>query len=140
MTAPLAVVNGTYNKRFLLISAVPNTIITLPQQNANDPSARLIEWLVADGARVEAGTPIVVLETSKATFDIDAPRAGYIFQLCDTDQMVAVGGELAIVSDTATRPEDAAKALSKTTEQEEQRSDHHEKSPSTDGATSLGGE
>ena len=51
----------------------------VPQINPNDEHAVVVRWHVATGARVRAGQPLATLETTKATFDVDAPRAGYAF-------------------------------------------------------------
>ena len=47
--------------------------VRVPQMNPNDERAIVVRWLVAKGARVRAGQPLVTLETTKTTFDVDAP-------------------------------------------------------------------
>lgn len=61
------------------------TDILVPTLNTNDTAAKLVEWKARAGARVKAGEIVAVLETSKATFDLESPEAGYLHPL------VAVG-------------------------------------------------
>ncbi|MFN8545575.1 MAG: 2-oxo acid dehydrogenase subunit E2 [Candidatus Binatia bacterium] len=75
--------------------------IVVPRENVNDDSVYLIDWLVADGTRVEAGTPVCTIETSKANVDVDAPVAGFVrHQRCKGDE-VPVGGVLGYLTATA---------------------------------------
>ncbi len=50
--------------------------LTVPTINNNDTHALLVEWCVADGAEVSEGEVVAVLETSKSTFDFEAPGSG----------------------------------------------------------------
>lgn len=52
--------------------------ITIPTLTSNDTDCVLIEWLVPDGELVAAGTPVVTVETSKASHDIEADRDGVL--------------------------------------------------------------
>lgn len=38
----------------------------------------VLEWLVADGATVAAGDPLVVIESEKTQFEMESPIAGTI--------------------------------------------------------------
>jgi acetyltransferase-like isoleucine patch superfamily enzyme len=85
--------------------------VTVPQESPNDTSVRLVDRLLPDGARVDAGTPIAVLETSKAAFEVNAPQAGYVFYLYRADDVVPVGAAVALVSDVPERPRDYRPAV-----------------------------
>src|SRR5678815_4830266 len=50
--------------------------LLVPQMNVNDEHAVIVAWHVGSGARVAAEQVIATLETSKATFDVHADRAG----------------------------------------------------------------
>jgi acetyltransferase-like isoleucine patch superfamily enzyme len=79
-------------------------VIPAPREGVNDDVVRLSKWLVADGQKVEANRPIAVLETAKATFDLEAPSAGFLFRLAAEDAEVAVGAPLALLSEGPQRP------------------------------------
>ena len=57
--------------------------IVLTREDANTEFALLAEWLVDDRAEVEQGQPVCVVETTKATVEIEAPGGGTIVQLYD---------------------------------------------------------
>ncbi|WP_431946269.1 2-oxo acid dehydrogenase subunit E2 [Micromonospora marina] len=62
-------------------SAAPSGVpVDVPRLNPNDDSYVLLEWLVADGATVEAGEPIATVETSKAIEELVATQAGVLCQ------------------------------------------------------------
>ena len=71
------------------MSAVP---ITVPQLGVIEVVV-VVEWLSVDGDQVEAGQPIVVIESEKAETEIEAPVAGRLaVQIeADPDAEVAVG-------------------------------------------------
>lgn len=56
----------------------------------------VLEWLVPDGADVEEGQSVVVVETEKAETELEAPTSGRIEILIDvSDQEIPVGSTLA---------------------------------------------
>jgi acetyltransferase-like isoleucine patch superfamily enzyme len=70
----------------------------LTREDANSESALLAEWLVDDGARVRRGTPVCVVETSKASIEIEAPAAGALVWLVEEGVEVELGTAIAIVA------------------------------------------
>lgn len=52
--------------------------IVVPTINTNDTDAILRQWLKADGESVRAGELIAVLETTKASFDLESPGDGLL--------------------------------------------------------------
>lgn len=56
----------------------------------------IIEWLVPQGAEVEEGQSVVVVETEKAETELEAPTSGQIQILMEAgDQEIPVGSTLA---------------------------------------------
>lgn len=53
-----------------------STSIKIPKLGMSMTEAVLAEWLVADGATVETGTPLYAIETDKSVQEIEAPIAG----------------------------------------------------------------
>lgn len=53
-----------------------STEIRVPKLGMSMTEGVLAEWLVADGASVEIGTPIYSLETDKSVQEIESPAAG----------------------------------------------------------------
>jgi pyruvate dehydrogenase E2 component (dihydrolipoamide acetyltransferase) len=50
----------------------------IPKLGQTVEEVTLINWLVADGAKVEFGTPVLEVETDKAVFPIEANAKGYV--------------------------------------------------------------
>ena len=75
--------------------------IVLTREDANTEFALLAEWLVEDRAQVKQGQPVCVVETTKATVEIEAPGAGTIVQLFDDGVEVELGKTIARIAETA---------------------------------------
>ena len=67
--------------------------VTLPQLSISMEEGKVLRWLVADGAEVRAGEPIVEIETDKATIEVEAPAEGRV-------RIVAAEGETMAVEAT----------------------------------------
>jgi acetyltransferase-like isoleucine patch superfamily enzyme len=77
----------------------------VPQEAAGDDHVRIVEWVVADGARIDKGTIAVLTETSKAAFEIEAPFSGYLFHLFQRGESVRIGSPIAVIAAENVRPE-----------------------------------
>jgi acetyltransferase-like isoleucine patch superfamily enzyme len=75
--------------------------IVLTREDANTEFALLAEWLVEDRAQVEEGQPVCVVETTKATVEVESPGAGTIVQLYEDGVEVELGKTIARIAETA---------------------------------------
>jgi acetyltransferase-like isoleucine patch superfamily enzyme/glycine cleavage system H lipoate-binding protein len=75
--------------------------IVLTREDANTEYALLAEWLVEDRSEVAAGQPVCIVETTKATVEVEAPGAGTIVQLYGEEVEVELGKTIAFVAETA---------------------------------------
>ena len=57
----------------------------------DEKEAEIVSWLVVDGATVETGQPVIVVETGKATLEIEAPMSGQIAIVVPEGQVVETG-------------------------------------------------
>jgi 2-oxoglutarate dehydrogenase E2 component (dihydrolipoamide succinyltransferase) len=71
------------------------TEVTIPELGESIAEVVLLEWLRAEGERVERDQPICVLETDKANVDLPAPAAGYLHRLREPGQTLKVGETVA---------------------------------------------
>jgi acetyltransferase-like isoleucine patch superfamily enzyme len=75
--------------------------IVLTREDANTEFALLAEWLVEDRAKVEQGQPVCVVETTKATVEVESPGAGTIVQLYEDGVEVELGKTIARIAENA---------------------------------------
>ena len=75
--------------------------IVLTREDANTEYALVAEWLVEDRTEVAAGQPVCVVETTKATVEVESPGAGTIVQLYAEDVEVELGKTIAYVAESA---------------------------------------
>lgn len=78
--------------------------VVVPREGVNDDVAHVVRWLVPDGGAVVAEQVIVIVETTKAAFDLTAPKAGWIFHLAPAGAEVVIGSAVALVSSSPQRP------------------------------------
>ncbi|MFU8803699.1 MAG: NeuD/PglB/VioB family sugar acetyltransferase [Bradymonadaceae bacterium] len=77
-------------------------VLRVPLLNANEDELEVVDVLVEEGAEVRSGDPICVVESTKATFDVDAPAAGFIRMLkLEEGQRVKVGAVICVITATA---------------------------------------
>ncbi|WP_329425087.1 2-oxo acid dehydrogenase subunit E2 [Streptosporangium sp. NBC_01495] len=78
--------------------------IHVPKLNNNDTEYLIVEWLVGNGKPVIAGEPIAVLETSKATDELEAGETGYLHHAAALGTLIAPGALLARITAEAAPP------------------------------------
>ena len=71
-----------------------STPLTIPRLEMSMTEGNLAEWLVADGAQVNEGDPIYVIETGKATQEIEAPAGGKLVQKVTAGETYPVGHDI----------------------------------------------
>lgn len=78
--------------------------VIVPREIVNADTVCIVSWAVGDGTRVEAGAPLCEIETSKAIVTVESEVAGYVHQRAAVGDDVAVGGLLAVITESATAP------------------------------------
>jgi len=74
---------------------VPDRLpLRMPKLSMAVTEATLVEWLVADGAQVNEGDPIYVLETSKASQEVNAPASGVLRHKAAAGEIYPVGTDI----------------------------------------------
>lgn len=73
------------------------TEIRIPQPGDAVMEGTLVEWLAADGARIEKGEPIYRLETDKVEMDIEAPCPGVLRHIGQEGEVYPVGELIATI-------------------------------------------
>jgi len=74
--------------------------IVVPHLGATGGDVKIIEWLVAEGRKVEAGDTLFVVETDKSTSEIEAFRDGFVSRiLCAAGSLCAPGDVVAFLDE-----------------------------------------
>jgi acetyltransferase-like isoleucine patch superfamily enzyme len=81
--------------------------IILTREDANTEFALLTEWLAADGADVRRHDVVCVVETTKASLEIEAPGNGTIVHLYDQGAEVELGERIALIAESDAELEQA---------------------------------
>lgn len=72
----------------------------LPQYGMTMHEATVVRWLRNVGERVEEGEPIALLETDKATVELEAPQSGVLATIeAEAGDTVAVTARLAVIDE-----------------------------------------
>lgn len=74
------------------------TEVRIPKIGISMTEATLSEWMVEDGATVEAGAPLYGLEMDKSTNEIDAPASGTITLIGEVGEVYEVGTLIATIA------------------------------------------
>ena len=76
--------------------------VILPKVDMDMESGVLVEWKVAAGERVAEGDVVFVMETGKASMEVEAPASGVIRDLrAPSDAEIPVGTPVAWIDSDA---------------------------------------
>lgn len=76
-----------------------NHELVIPKDSVNDDVVEVTRLHHESGTYVDAGTPVLEYETSKAVTVVDAPRSGYVSYRCREGDQVAIGEVAAVIGD-----------------------------------------
>ena len=72
--------------------------ILVPQLGNEITEAEVTEWVAAVGDQVSSGEVVVVISTTKAALEIEAPTDGTLTQICiDEGALTEVGAVLGVI-------------------------------------------
>ncbi len=84
------------------------TDIKVPSVGESISEVTLLKWTKKDGSYVERDEVIAELESEKATFEVNAEKAGVLKHLAAEGDTILIGSLLAQIDETAAKPEAAA--------------------------------
>ncbi len=82
--------------------------IKVPTVGESISEVTLLKWVKNDGDYVERDEVIAELESEKATFEVNAEKAGILKRAAQEGDTLNIGDVLASIDDTAAKPEGAA--------------------------------
>lgn len=93
--------------------------IHVPKEMVNDDSYRVLSLLAPSGQQVGKNTPLAELESSKASFTIHSPAAGFFYPDFLPGQMIGVGEVFGFIDSEPRREEDERTEQASAPQQEE---------------------
>lgn len=75
---------------------MPKNVI-LPALGMAQDTGKILEWLKAEGEQVSEGEPIVVIETDKASVELEAPASGVLARTTAAGSEVPVAEVIAVI-------------------------------------------
>jgi len=82
--------------------------IKVPTVGESISEVTLLKWVKNDGDYVERDEVIAELESEKATFEVNAEKAGVLKRAAQEGDTLNIGDVLATIDETAAKPEGAA--------------------------------
>ncbi len=82
--------------------------IKVPTVGESITEVTLLKWTKKEGSYVERDEVIAELESEKATFEVNAEKAGTLKQLATEGDTILIGSILAQIDETAAKPETAS--------------------------------
>lgn len=77
------------------------TPVCIPKLGVSMTEGSIVQWLVDDGAAVEAGDPLYVLESDKTETEIAAPASGVLKASGAVGETYAVGDQIGEILEPA---------------------------------------
>ena len=74
--------------------------IAIPKLGMSMTEATLVEWRVKEGDRVERGDVVLMIETEKTQWEVEAAGAGFVHILVDEDVNAPVGRVVGLIAET----------------------------------------
>lgn len=84
--------------------------IKVPTIGESITEVTLLKWTKQEGAWVDRDEVIAELESEKATFEVNAEKAGILFQKAKEGDSILIGDVLADIDETAVKPAQASAA------------------------------
>jgi pyruvate dehydrogenase E2 component (dihydrolipoamide acetyltransferase) len=74
------------------------TLVAMPKLGMNMEEGLIVGWLVAEGAEVRTGQPILEIETDKTTIELEATGTGTLARIVRrAGETVPINGVLAVI-------------------------------------------
>ncbi|MCG2750354.1 MAG: 2-oxo acid dehydrogenase subunit E2 [Desulfobacteraceae bacterium] len=74
--------------------------IVMPKLAMAMKQGKISEWKAGEGARVEKGSVVIIIETEKVTYEIEAPEAGFFHIAAELNVAIACNETIAMLAKT----------------------------------------
>jgi pyruvate dehydrogenase E2 component (dihydrolipoamide acetyltransferase) len=90
------------------------TSILVPKLGMTQKDITIVKWTKGDGQNVEKSETVVIIETAKVTYEIEAPASGLLFRLRKVKDRVKIGEAVGVVADSLEEFEEYKKTSKET--------------------------
>lgn len=80
-----------------------------PKHGRKDDIVKLVEWKIKEGGYVEKGNVVLVVETEKAIYDIEAEASGFLHILVPEGGEAIVGSVVGLIAESKEELEELQK-------------------------------
>ena len=74
------------------------TNVTMPKLGLTMESGKIVEWKAAEGGAVKQGDILLVVETEKITYEVEAPATGLLHIIVAAEEEVPVAELIAVIA------------------------------------------
>ena len=74
--------------------------ILMPKLGMSTAPLTLIEWKAKEGEQIEQGNIVMVVETEKIRYDVEAEASGFLNILVEEGQEVPIGTVVGLIAET----------------------------------------
>jgi len=74
--------------------------IVAPKLGMSMSDVTIVEWRVKEGERVEKGTPVLVIETEKTEWNVEAGASGFLHILAEEGEQAKIGQVVGLIAET----------------------------------------
>lgn len=75
--------------------------VRVPNLGAQIDDAEITEWLASEGARIDTGEVITILETEKSSYELEASHNGILHIITDvSDDRIPIGEMIGIIAES----------------------------------------
>jgi pyruvate dehydrogenase E2 component (dihydrolipoyllysine-residue acetyltransferase) len=83
--------------------------VNIPKLGMAMTEAKIVEWKVKEGEWVEEGDVVLVIETAKVTWDVEAQAPGFLYIIEEPGTLSAIGAVVGVIAES----EDELKEIKK---------------------------
>lgn len=76
------------------------TEVFMPKTGIYQDDVTLLQWLVAEGGRVEEGQDVLVMETEKVEVEVQADASGWLHRIVEPEATLAIGTVVGLIAAT----------------------------------------
>ena len=74
--------------------------VFLPKTGIYVDDVTLLEWLVDEGARVEEGQKVLLMETEKIEVEVEAEASGWLHRVIEPEATLPIGTVVGYIAET----------------------------------------